>query len=301
MIFTLPFLAGVYAITCTKYTCDFYNELEVGVCYKDMTDRILLKECPDTYSSCPPPDQWSGREHRCKEWNNVRRWGSETLEEYIEYETLPEGSFCDPDDIYQICNLDADLVCHCPKRSSCKCTLGASEGEHCSEDIPCSSGYVCNHEECVLKYSMDPGDVVTDKDACPVGSPIIQRLDEMICDLQTKTYGSLPKTCVEDSDCTGDDGITIKPCICGINIEGTSYCSLHEGDDDFITWKYAVRDDDWDVEVYYEFLVSYYPYIQGDLPECLPNVWKDFGEFFKGDPDIAKWIGLGVMSLLIII
>lgn len=304
MIFTLAFIAGVHAITCKPYTCDFYDEIkDKEICYRmnDDKSKIILKECVGRYSTCTSPDKWDESDQKCEDWYNIRRWASESLKEYIEYTYLIEDQTCVPNDLSEICNPNDSLVCHCQKGTICNCIKGKSEGEACSKGEPCKSGYVCNLEVCVLMYSMNPGDVITDSNACPVGTRIIQRLNEQICGLKNKTYGSLPKKCQENSDCTGDDGSTTVPCICGINYGGESFCSLQAGDPDNATWKEAVRDRNWDSEVYYEFLVTYYPYIQGDLPECLTNVWKDFGEFSKGDPDMASVMGISLLLSLIIL
>lgn len=119
------------------------------------------------------------------------------------------------------------------------CTTLLKLGKACSSDFDCVSSAGCNNGLCTEYYSLSLNKSVSD---CTVGHQ-----SSLFCESGSCTYDSKRKTglcisgfkskslggrCQTNSDCVGVSGQYSKTysCECGMNFNGTKYCSASDGD-----------------------------------------------------------------------
>ena len=290
------FFSAALGATCPIYTCNYNQSLDYNECVKfdSLANTYTLTPCPNRYLSCPHPANWSESEF-CENWNNVRRWTAQSSSEYLEYQVKQENEQCELVNSIDPCQ--EGLVCNC-SGSSCKCTTTLQEGDNCSNStLVCKETQVCSMGKCVERYSLPEGEEADNVEACKVGASLISGNNFTFCSMPRESFGTLPVKCETDQDCISTVGTVYTKCKCGITTDGTGYCELHEGDEPKRNFKYAIKNKDWEQLVYWKFVTENWPYIQGSVPECLANVWKDYNEYQKGEPDQASYLLLSALLL----
>lgn len=99
-------------------------------------------------------------------------------------------------------------------------------------------------------YSLNQGDLADNYLACPAGTSLSELENEGICNIAPITFGDLPKECSSDDDCISFYTQSTTECVCGINLEGKSYCQLFKGDDAYQNYYKAKKNHNFDAEVY---------------------------------------------------
>lgn len=288
------------AISCPSVVCkDFGTEssecLQAGSTYN-------IQDCADPDYTCPHPSNIvSGANLQCELWVDKRLWESDSREDLYNYETLTDREECDPYELTSVCDAAQNLLCYCPE-GTCYCEKGLLEGKNCQgSDIPCVSGYACSNSKCTLMYSLEAGEESTNELVCRTGGPLIPGESSFICKEGITTPGGVPKTCSSDNDCTASDGATAAHCQCGMNSEGASYCELHYSDEPLEKLRAASRDKDYQQELYWDFVSTNWVYLQGEVPTCLGNVWKDYGAHSESERSSSSATSLFSSSILLLI
>jgi len=258
---------------------------------------LLLKPCNGKRSTCPiSAENLQAIQLDCEDWVDYQMWASDSWEDYLEYSLKGLGETCEPGSPFLQCDYNDDLVCYC--NGSCTCVEGKDPGEECtSYGIPCIDKYVCNLKECTLHYSLTFGDQIDTEEACSGGNMKLNYDGVGLCIVGYETFGELPRKCTSNLDCISYNGLEYVDCVCGLNEEGDSYCDLHFEDEPMLNLREAEEDRDFEDQVYYRFLTENYPILQGTLPECLPNVWKDFGAY--NDEDWARTLQSSLVMILL--
>ena len=267
---------------CRKYTCDGAELLPGNVCmsYNETRDVYVLSPCDSTITTCPNPRTWgTASAITCTEWVTRKVFSSDTFEDYYDSVLLLNlGDLCDEQEFQNICDYNNGLVCGCAP-ANCTCVTGTAEGGNCTATTPpCLPGYVCSNNICVLMYSVPAGETATDERACVGGGPLIDSYFSTTCRSPSETMGGFPRACTHDRDCLGTDN-TYSHCICGLNDEGQAFCDLHFNDDPMVQYRNAFSNYVYKDSVYWFFIMHNYPFIQGTVPNCLRNVWREFGEY----------------------
>lgn len=276
------FATVALAQTCTPAKCVWGEDTD-DICMSRTDEALLLKSCSGQRNTCPiSAESLKGSELRCEYWLDYQMWASDSWTDYLEFSLKDLGETCEPDSLLSQCDYGSDLVCYCSPE--CICVEGIKSGDECSTfGVPCVVNNVCNLKECTFHYTLGFGDQVDNVDACSGGSVTYNYDGTGLCIVGYETFGGIPHKCTTDLDCISFNGLKYSECVCGLNEEGDGYCSLHFEDQPMIDLRQAQEDKEFEDQVYYRFITENYPLLQGTLPECLPNVWRDYGAFFDGD------------------
>jgi hypothetical protein len=279
------FASAALASDCTPGHCVWGEDYDDGICMTRTDEYLKFKACPGLRTSCPiSKDTLKQSEIKCDYWYDYQMWASESWKGYLEFSLKALGETCEPGNNLMQCSASDGLVCYCSNSSNCSCVDGISPGDECSTyGVPCVDNYVCNLKVCTLHHSLQYGDQVDNADACSGGNLKYNYDRTGLCLVGYETFGGLPKKCTTDLDCISNNGLNYSECVCGLNEEGDSYCSLQFEDEPMMDMRKAEENADFEDYVYYRFLVENYPLLQGTMPECLPNVWKDYGVYLEED------------------
>jgi hypothetical protein len=274
-IFTLELAYSCPAVVCQN-TSTVSNCME----YNSKTSSYSMQACSLANYTCPNPVHMSKSYALvCEYWIDSRYWVSSSWSQYYQYAILEKNSNCDPYGLVSVCDSSKGLVCYCPF-GTCYCTDGLKYGDDCyTNPVPCMSGYTCSNKICTLMYSVPPGSRATNSLACQGGGPLVVSSGSFVCRKGPQSLGGIPKMCKVDNDCVSDTGNEITSCLCGLNTDGQGYCQLHFGDLPMVNWRQAQRDGNYKQQIYWEFISLNYPYLQGNLPQCLGDVWRDFYQY----------------------
>lgn len=292
------------ATTCPPVLCGATSSDTYCMEFQQSTSSYSSQACALSNYTCPNPVHMSETYPlQCEYWIDERYWVSTSWADYYQYTVLSKNDNCDPYGVVSVCDSSSGLVCYCPN-SSCYCTDGLKYGVECeSNPVPCMPGYVCSNKICTKKYSISAGDLATNSLACISGGPLVVSNGKFTCRQGPTTLGGIPKICTTDNDCISDTGSETTTCSCGLNTDGNAYCELHFNDEPMVNWRNAERDEDYKLEIYWEFISVNYPYLQGNIDACEGNVWRDFYQYKLGEPigtiSSGKYIGalLGIFLL----
>lgn len=299
--FSCLLLLFEFSKACMPAYCGETSKTDYCMEYSKDSDSYLMQSCLMENYTCPHPSHMSEEYPlQCEYWIDKRFWDSSSWKEYYQYTVLGKESNCDPYGLVSVCDKSKDLVCYCSS-DSCKCVAGLEYGEDCETNpTPCIPGFVCSNKICTKMYSVKAGDEATNSLACEGGGPLVILEDKFICRQGPKTLGGIPKPCSNNNDCISDTGSETTECVCGLNTDGQGYCKLHFSDSPMVNWRNSARDQNYKLEIYWKFMSVNYPYLQGNLGDCLGTVWKDFYEYKLGEPKTDLNFSTFIMSIKVL-
>ncbi|CAG9324372.1 unnamed protein product [Blepharisma stoltei] len=292
------------ALSCPVYTCALDTDPLPGnkvYTFDSASNQYTMQACQYSYLTSDHPKNWGTEDGYCKDFPDIRRWASRTYQEYYEFILLGEYTICDPDSTSKLCDYNSNLECYFNSTmGSYACGKTLNSGDDCASSVaPCPYSHVCNLGRCVEMFTLSLGDEANNVKACPGGTELKKVEEKKVCDIAPASFGSIPKKCQSSDDCANYFTTDLTDCVCGINSEGQSYCQLFPGDDPYLKYYEAVKTRTFDDMVYWQFVSENYGYLQGSIPECLSNVWKDYGEYIKVDQNNAFLLGSAASAFIL--
>mmetsp|Transcript_11926 Transcript_11926/g.11991 ORF Transcript_11926/g.11991 Transcript_11926/m.11991 type:complete len:487 (+) Transcript_11926:503-1963(+) len=131
---------------------------------------------------------------------------------------------------------DCNPGLYCNSGSS-RCEAQLAADATCLDDYDCTNGLMCNLGACTLYFTLENG-MQTDNVnnygfsmACKTGFAAVNRQTNPPTGICAEAPVSpTVKTCTVDSMCQDTTGTYSKPCTCGYNAYGLSFCPSFEGD-----------------------------------------------------------------------
>lgn len=141
------------------------------------------------------------------------------------------------------------LYCNFALGEPFKCTEQVGLGMNCTSEFDCENYLGCNLGTCVKYYSLSNGEM-TDSllssggaELCSSGYAVLTTTEEPlvgICSPAPVSSGPTPIECTIGTMCQSFNNLASKPCSCGYNGFGKSYCPLFEGDTPLVLAIYNV-------------------------------------------------------------
>lgn len=317
---------SVYASTCATYGCVPTNTKTQCITHKNSSNHseYFLTPCYPEYE-CPAKADNSNQ--FCKLKTTKQNYPGEFCSTDRDCTSLQciankclglvEGALCE--NAY-----DCNPGLYCSVNSK-KCTVQKAKAQTCDNDASCKNDLLCIDNTCSSLFSVANNqrieeDLVDSKTGwspgCQTGYAVYN--DGIYnCTTAPKSLGPLPVACLPGSSCVSSDGKYPKECECAINLNGTSFCPLFEGDDIVKTF---IKDwlslnalnsncnaaNPWGFEcfasqsvqnqaVWYKwatsnslYLKNYYPLIQGN-DECAKQIFtRDYWELVEAQTDYKE-------------
>ena len=234
---------------------------------------------------------------------------------------------------------DVGLYCN---STTLSCQGLVAAGGVCYEDSDCVSGCGCLNFACTKFFTATAGTSVPTCNyqnfLCTSGVCAVAELGGLVCVNAMQTDVTLPKTCLNNADCTVADKVASYStiCECGFNQNSQAFCNLAPGDPLYLQFvKYmsqwlmssgaakchssrrtsqaciqAYADSQLYITLmYYQALVNYYPMIQNN-DACIQNIYTQQYWAAKAaydqiqptppKPSSALLIGLALGALVVI-
>lgn len=325
-------ILGLSAMQCHPMMCnDGHITMPANTCTYLNNNILYLQPCKDknkpfcdsgsdiSYCTANPvfPNELSYPGEPCD--NEIRCKYGDCLEGY-----------CQSQDYKQVCSLNEEcnpgLYC---KNGKCanQLSLGATG---CVNDYECVNWGACIDGVCIKYFSLLPNATTTRcysqfSELCQGGM-----CWQGYCIEAVQSYKSLPVSCNSYMDCTSsvsDDRVFYSDCMCGMNPQGTSYCTMFPGDPTYAhfisvlaNWINSEMSDRcntmrrlsthciskfWDKpnsdELFlYYYRTYYYPFLQSN-DHCTREIFTDYYWNLVEDITNAKYtaISSGVLLYLI--